>query len=63
MTPTRIAQVDAHEGPVYVAEDDALYFTTGRTERKAKNLAQNPHCVVTTGCNVLDGLDVVPLPA
>jgi nitroimidazol reductase NimA-like FMN-containing flavoprotein (pyridoxamine 5'-phosphate oxidase superfamily) len=39
--------------------DDALYFTTGRTERKAKNLAQNTHCVVTTGCNVLEGLDVV----
>jgi hypothetical protein len=39
--------------------DDALYFTTGRTERKAKNLAQNTHCVVTTGCNVAEGLDVV----
>jgi general stress protein 26 len=39
--------------------DDALCFTTGQTERKAKNLAQNTHCVVTTGCNVLDGLDVV----
>ena len=39
--------------------DDVLYFTTGRTERKAKNLAQNTHCVVTTGCNVLEGLDVV----
>src|SRR5712671_2100629 len=31
--------------------DDALYFCTGPTERKAKNLAQNPHCVLTTGCN------------
>jgi nitroimidazol reductase NimA-like FMN-containing flavoprotein (pyridoxamine 5'-phosphate oxidase superfamily) len=39
--------------------DDALYFTTGQTERKAKNLALNPRCVVTTGCNVLEGLDVV----
>ena len=39
--------------------DDALYFTTGQTERKAKNLAQNTHCVVTTGCNVPEGLDVV----
>jgi nitroimidazol reductase NimA-like FMN-containing flavoprotein (pyridoxamine 5'-phosphate oxidase superfamily) len=39
--------------------DDALYFSTGQTERKAKNLAQNTHCVVTTGCNVLEGLDVV----
>jgi nitroimidazol reductase NimA-like FMN-containing flavoprotein (pyridoxamine 5'-phosphate oxidase superfamily) len=39
--------------------DDALYFSTGQTERKARNLAQNTHCVVTTGCNLLEGLDVV----
>ena len=40
--------------------DGALYFCTGDAERKAKNLAQNAHCVLTTGCNTLDdGLDVV----
>lgn len=39
--------------------DGALYFCTGSTERKAKNLAQNPHCVLTTGRNTLDGLDLV----
>jgi general stress protein 26 len=39
--------------------DDALYFSTGQTERKAKNLGLNPHCVITTGCNVLEGLDLV----
>ena len=40
--------------------DGALYFCTGADERKARNLAQNPHCVFTTGCNVLhEGLDVV----
>jgi nitroimidazol reductase NimA-like FMN-containing flavoprotein (pyridoxamine 5'-phosphate oxidase superfamily) len=40
--------------------DGALYFTTGPDERKAKNLARNRHCVVTTGCNVMArGLDVV----
>jgi general stress protein 26 len=39
--------------------DDTFCFCTGSTERKAKNLAQNPHCTVTTGCNVLDGLDLV----
>ena len=40
--------------------DGALYFCTGRGERKAKNLAQNPHCILTTGCNALDeGLDLV----
>jgi hypothetical protein len=40
--------------------DDALYFCTGADERKAKNLGQNPHVVVTTGCNAIDdGLDLV----
>jgi nitroimidazol reductase NimA-like FMN-containing flavoprotein (pyridoxamine 5'-phosphate oxidase superfamily) len=40
--------------------NDALYFSTGPTERKAKNLAQNPHCVLTTGRNTLDdGMDLV----
>ena len=40
--------------------DGALYFCTGPSERKARNLARNAHCVVTTGCNALDeGLDLV----
>jgi general stress protein 26 len=40
--------------------DGALYFSTGPTERKAKNLAQNAHCIITTGCNaVSQGLDLV----
>jgi hypothetical protein len=40
--------------------DDIAYFCTGAEERKAKNLAQNPHCILTTGCNQLhEGLDVV----
>jgi hypothetical protein len=39
--------------------DGALYFCTGAEERKARNLAQNPHCVLTTGHNTLDGLDLV----
>ena len=37
----------------------ALYFTTGATERKARNLAHNAQCILTTGCNTLDGLDLV----
>jgi nitroimidazol reductase NimA-like FMN-containing flavoprotein (pyridoxamine 5'-phosphate oxidase superfamily) len=45
---------------IAVWEDSALYFCTGADERKAKNLARNPHVVVTTGCNTLHkGLDVV----
>jgi hypothetical protein len=37
-----------------------VYLCTGPAERKAKNLAQNPNCALTTGCNGLaDGLDLV----
>lgn len=39
--------------------DGALYFSTGPKERKAKNLAHNRQCVLTTGENTLDGLDIV----
>jgi general stress protein 26 len=40
--------------------DGALYFSTGPTERKARNLAGNPHCVLTTGSNRLnEGVDLV----
>ena len=37
----------------------AMYFCTGPDERKAKNLAKNHHCVLTTGRSTLDGLDLV----
>ena len=40
--------------------DRALYFCTGPDERKALNLAENPHCALTTGANALhEGLDIV----
>ncbi len=40
--------------------DGAACFCTGAEERKARNLAENPRCVLTTGCNLLgEGLDVV----
>jgi general stress protein 26 len=40
--------------------DEALYFCTGAEERKAKNLAKNRSCILTTGTNALgEGLDVV----
>lgn len=40
--------------------DDAVCFCTGHSEQKARNLDQNPHCSLTTGCNELDtGLDLV----
>jgi hypothetical protein len=40
--------------------DEALWFCTGPEERKARNVAANPHCVMTTGGNALrEGLDLV----
>jgi general stress protein 26 len=40
--------------------DGTLHFATGPRERKAMNLAESPHCVVTTGCNSwAEGVDVV----
>jgi hypothetical protein len=39
--------------------DDALFFTTGITERKARNLEANAGVVVTTGKDGFEGLDVV----
>src|SRR6266568_3808628 len=40
--------------------DGALYFSTGATEQKAKNLQGNPHVILMTGCNIWNtGLDVV----
>lgn len=40
--------------------DGALHFCTGARERKARNLAHNPSCVLTTGRNTLgEGLDLV----
>jgi general stress protein 26 len=40
---------------------DALWFTTGPGERKARNLAENPACVLTTGSSDLveGALDIV----
>ncbi len=39
--------------------DGALYFCTGPNERKAKNLAANSRCILTTGQSTLEGLDLV----
>jgi Pyridoxamine 5'-phosphate oxidase len=43
-----------------VWSEGGLYFCTGPSERKAKNLLHNANCILTTGRNDLgDGLDVV----
>jgi pyridoxine/pyridoxamine 5'-phosphate oxidase len=41
--------------------DDAMFFCTGASERKAKNLVSNAQCSLTTGNNTLheEGLDLV----
>ncbi|HEY1778677.1 MAG TPA: pyridoxamine 5'-phosphate oxidase family protein [Solirubrobacteraceae bacterium] len=49
-----------HVTPVLaVWHGEAIYFCTGPEERKARNLTQNEQCILTTGHNGLDGLDVV----
>jgi len=49
-----------HVTPLFaVWLEGSIYFSTGPEERKAKNLVDNLHCVVTTGCNVIEGLDVI----
>jgi nitroimidazol reductase NimA-like FMN-containing flavoprotein (pyridoxamine 5'-phosphate oxidase superfamily) len=46
---------------IAVWHGDAIWFTTGAEERKARNLAENPSCILTTGRSELsaDALDVV----
>ena len=39
--------------------NDAVYVVTSADEQKAKNLVENKHCIITTGCNTFEGLDVV----
>jgi general stress protein 26 len=40
--------------------DGALHFCTGPDERKARNIAANPHVTLTTGANLWDtGYDLV----
>jgi nitroimidazol reductase NimA-like FMN-containing flavoprotein (pyridoxamine 5'-phosphate oxidase superfamily) len=46
-----------HVMPVLaVWADGALHFSTGKTTRKGRNLAQNPSCVIALGS---PGLDLV----
>lgn len=50
-----------HVTPVIAAwHDGVLYFSTGPGEQKARNLAHDAHCALTTGGNSLtEGLDLV----
>jgi gluconolactonase len=54
---TRLAQTDAHEGPVYV-DDDALFFTTQRPDVAIRRLALATGEVTTVraAANVANGM-------
>jgi gluconolactonase len=57
--PIFVAQTDAHEGPVYVADEHALYFTTVRRERvaiKRLDLADGTIRVVRSDANNANGM-------
>jgi gluconolactonase len=59
LRPRRIAETDAHEGPVYVAEEHALYFTSVRRERVAlKRLDLNDRTVsvLRVNANAANGM-------
>src|SRR5919202_2200577 len=55
----RVCETDAHEGPVYVSDEDALYFTTVRRENVAiKRLSLNGGgiSVVRPEANMANGM-------
>ncbi len=54
-----VMETDAHEGPVYVSDEDALYFTTVRTDRvalKRLTLADRSVSVVRADANMANGM-------
>lgn len=46
--PVRIVETDAHEGPVYVPAENALYFTTSRPDVAIRRLALDGERTVST---------------
>lgn len=59
----RVAATDAHEGPVYVPDEDALYFTTVRRERvsiKRLSLADRRITTVREDANTANGMTLDP---
>jgi gluconolactonase len=60
-TPIRLVDTDAHEGPVYVADEDAVYFTTVRRDRvqiKRLQLDGARVTVVRDDANMANGMTV-----
>jgi gluconolactonase len=60
----RIVEVDAHEGPVYVADENALYFTTLprelRVDVKRLDLASAEVKTVRADANMANGMALAP---
>jgi gluconolactonase len=57
--PQLVAETDAHEGPVYAADEDALYFTTVRRDVvaiKRLALADGSISVVRADANMANGM-------
>ena len=55
----RLTEIDAHEGPVYVADEDAVYFTTVRSASvaiKRLRLADGSVTVVRPDANMANGM-------
>jgi gluconolactonase len=60
----KVADVDAHEGPVYAADEDALYFTTVPRDLvvsiKRLDLASGGVDVVVADANMANGMTLAP---
>jgi sugar lactone lactonase YvrE len=58
-----VAETDAHEGPVYAADEDALYFTTVRADRvaiKRLGLLTRTASVLRADANMANGMTFGP---
>jgi gluconolactonase len=63
MTPTKVFEVDAHEGAVYVAEEDALYFTSvprPQVDIRRLSLRSGRVTVVRADANKANGMALAP---
>jgi gluconolactonase len=60
--PVRVAETNAHEGPVYVPGEHALYFTTPRpvVDIKRLDLETGETSVVRPDANVANGMALMP---
>ena len=59
---TRLVRTDAHEGPVYVADEHALYFTTSRPRVAIRrlSLATGELTTVRAEANMANGMAFAP---